>query len=106
MDLKYLPILAVLCSLFGAKGENVLIIHPLYSGSHVLTLLSVAEQLAENGHNVDIIRWKDLHTFPKVISPRINITTLAMENSEGRWSFLTQEKSAAFKVVSLKNDFL
>jgi len=81
-----------------ATGENVLIIHPIYSGSHILTLLAVAEKLTQNGHFVDIIRWKDMHTFPKVSNPKINITTLAMNNSDGNWSLLTKEKEAAFKV--------
>lgn len=79
-------------------GANILIIHPLYSGSHVLTLRSVAESLTARGHHVHVVRWKDLHTFPAIRNANITESLLAMSNEEGRWKFLTQEKHAAFKV--------
>ena len=36
-------------------GDNYLILHPFYSGSHVLTLHHVAEALVTRGHKVKII---------------------------------------------------
>ncbi len=82
----------------GAMGANILIIHPLYSGSHVLTLRSVAESLTTRGHNVHIVRWKDMHYFPAVKNANISESLLAMNNEDGRWHFLTRDKHAAFKV--------
>lgn len=80
---------------FGAK---ILILHPIYSGSHVLTLRSVAESLSQRGHQIHIVRWKDQHSFPATSSFNITTTTLAMDNSHGKWNFLTKEKRAAFTV--------
>jgi len=80
------------------SGSKILILHPLYSGSHVLTLRNVAESLAARGHSIHIVRWKDAHVFPAESNDNISTTTLAMDNSNGRYHFLTKEKRAAFQV--------
>ncbi len=81
-----------------AAGSKILILHPLYSGSHVLTMRSVAEALAQRGHYIHIVRWKDAHVFPAQNNSNITVTTLAMDNSQGQYAYLTKEKRAAFQV--------
>ena len=51
---KYLIVILVLiyCSTNFVHGDNFLILHPFYSGSHVLTLHHVAESLVSRGHKV------------------------------------------------------
>ena len=78
--------------------EKILIIHPIYSGSHVLTLSTVAEAMTQRGHQVRVVRWKDNHGAYPAKSPNISSTTLAMDNSQGFYPFLTQEKQATFEV--------
>ena len=85
--------------------SKILILHPLYSGSHVLTLRSLAESLAQRGHQIHIIKWKDAHMFPAQNNANITVTTLAMDNSQGQHAYLTQEKRAAFQVKKTMNIF-
>ena len=49
---------AAICSLLltPAVGINVLILHPVYAGSHELTLRVLGEQMVARGHNVTQIR--------------------------------------------------
>jgi hypothetical protein len=97
-------VIFILCYILDLTScGKILIIHPLYSGSHVLTLRSVAETLTKHGHQIHIIRWRDAHVFPIVNNPNITVTTLAMDNSHGQFAYLTQEKQAAFQVSKHKN---
>ena len=80
--------------------EKILIIHPIYSGSHVLTLSTVAEALTLRGHQVRVVRWKDSHGAYPAQNANISSTTLAMDNSQGFYPFLTQEKQATFEVCN------
>ena len=38
------------------NGDNFLLLHPWYSGSHVLTLHAVTERLISRGHQVTTVR--------------------------------------------------
>ena len=49
--LLWLPLVAL-----GSQKEHFLILHPFYSGSHVLTLHAVAEKLVKRGHKVTTVR--------------------------------------------------
>ncbi len=41
----------------GNRSEHYLVLHPFYSGSHVLTLHAVAEELVNRGHRVTTVRY-------------------------------------------------
>ena len=105
LHLRLQQLLLLLCVVTElASCGKILILHPLYSGSHVLTLSSVAEALTQRGHTVHVVRWKDAHIFPAQNNPNITTTTLAMDNSNGLHAFLSHEKQAAFQVrLSLIN---
>ena len=51
------PVVILMSFLYSTHvhGDNYLISHPFYSGSHVLTLHHVAEALVSRGHKVCII---------------------------------------------------
>lgn len=49
-------LLLLLALLSAADAINVLILHPLYSGSHERTLRMFGEQMVERGHSVTQIR--------------------------------------------------
>lgn len=91
------------CAIENSYAGKLLIVHPMYTGSHVLTLRTVAESLTKRGHQVHIVRWRDEHYFPTVNNPNITETLLSVDNSDGKWTFLTKEKNAAFKVKPSKN---
>jgi hypothetical protein len=92
--------LQLLLQCLWSSGARILIVHPLYSGSHVLTLRSVAESLTQRGHHVHVLRWRDMHSFPAVNNINITETLLSMNNEYGYWKFLSQERHAAFKVLT------
>jgi len=85
------------------EGSKILILNPVHSGSQVLTLKILAESLSRRGHQVDIIKWKDAQTslsdiYNSKMDNNISLTTLALDNSNGRFFVLTQEKEASFSV--------
>lgn len=86
------------CGVEFSEAGKILIVHPMYTGSHVLTLRTVAESLTKRGHQIHIVRWRDEHYFPTVKNPNITETLLSVDNEDGQWTFLTKEKLAAFKV--------
>ena len=45
-----------------------LILHPVYSGSHVLTVHEISRELIKRGHDVLTIRYKDTHGLKLRIS--------------------------------------
>ena len=51
--MKYIVIINIILNVIDyGYGDNYLIMHPFYSGSHVLTLHHVAEALIKRGHKV------------------------------------------------------
>lgn len=101
MELRIFPLQFFLFYFYEMSfGANILILHPIYSGSHVLTLSSVAESLSQRGHQIHIVRWKDQHSFSATSNVNITVTMLAMDNSLGKWTYLTKEKRAAFMVLN------
>ena len=52
---------SVITSIVNVQGANLdnnnfLLLHPWYSGSHVLTLHALTERLVARGHNVTTVR--------------------------------------------------
>jgi hypothetical protein len=40
----------------GVSSLNILVVHPLYAGSHVLTLHTLSKELLANGHKVSTFK--------------------------------------------------
>ncbi len=64
-------LLAIFIAVVTSKcaADNILVLHPFYAGSHVLTLHSVSEQLIKRGHSVTTVRYgqKIIKLFPRLI---------------------------------------
>ena len=113
----------LLCMTQLVNCYNFLILHPIYSGSHVLTLHQVALELVKRGHNVLTIRYKDTHDLqlkrPNHESrnndgPHADNTNnknvmsggsfreiqLTLNNSAGNIPYVTMEEEAKFKIPS------
>lgn len=44
-----------------SDGANILILHPIYAGSHEVVLRDMGLQLVKRGHSVTQLRWKSSH---------------------------------------------
>ena len=99
-------------------GYKFLILHPIYSGSHVLTLHHVTRELVKHGHDVVTIRYQDIHDL-KLKNPhqaesneskkgpvhRMTQGTFreiqrTLNNSEGNIPYVTKEEEAKFVIPS------
>ena len=79
--------------------EHYLLLHPFYSGSHVLTLHSVSEELVKRGHKVTTVRFADQHNFTlKPLGSSHTEILLHVDNSNGSLPFLTKEAEAKFEM--------
>jgi len=79
--------------------DKFLIMHPFYSGSHVLTLHHVAEALVNRGHQVVTLRLQDSHQFKlKDLGSSHREILLAMNNTDGSIPLLSQEAEGKFRM--------
>ena len=89
-------VLTLMLSTFG-QCDKYLILHPFYSGSHVLTLHHVAKALVERGHQVVTLRFLDTHQFKlKDLGPAHREIVLALDNQDGHLPFVSVEKRGKF----------
>ena len=97
MNLHLLSIVLALLLIGGCQGDKYLILHPFYSGSHVLTLHHVAQALVNRGHQVVTVRFQDSHQFQlKDLGPNHRQILLALDNQEGHLPFVSVEKQGKF----------
>jgi len=90
-------LVAVLISLM--RGANILILHPLYAGSHDLVLRLVGDRLVSRGHTVTQIRYEgsnmryDFNTNVTVVTLNINKTDYPCRyiNDRGQFDFQTRD---------------
>ena len=61
LQLRVIRLLLGVLALFlkGGHCDNILVLHPFYAGSHVLTLHAVTKQLVSRGHSVTTVRYED-----------------------------------------------
>lgn len=71
------------------EGANVLILHPIYAGSHELTLRKFGEKLVERGHRVTQLRWRSSKTRP--VSSSVEVITLSPDNHDLRYPYMNQD---------------
>ena len=97
-----------------------LILHPVYSGSHVLTVHKISRELIKRGHDVLTIRYKDTHglklrtsndgnqnykddeentfRYDRHVSGVFREYEMSLNNSNGDIPFLTAEEDARFEI--------
>lgn len=93
-------------------NKTFLVLHPLYTGSHVLTLHQITKELIARGHRVVTVRFRDVHNFTLTVdnhqgamgegSRRNNFEDILMsvDNSDGSLPYLSQEAEAKFSLPS------
>ena len=102
-------------------GFKFLVLHPVYSGSHVLTVHHISRELVNRGHDVLTIRYKDTHdlkledTKSSKDSGRVKDTEVtdksksvgllreylfSLNNSDGSIPYVTVEEEAKFEIPS------
>ena len=101
-------------------GFKFLILHPVYSGSHVLTVHHISRELVNRGHEVLTIRYKDTHQLqledPDAKNEMVDKDDkesnkdenkgkfreylLSLNNSEGKIPYVTVEEDAKFVIPS------
>jgi len=84
----------------GASSLKVLIVHPLYAGSHVLTLQSVTEELLAHGHAVTTFKFRDVALPPlrTMAHPNFTLVERSVNNSRGDLPFVTAGEEAQFRL--------
>lgn len=89
----------VLCGV--CESANILVLHPMYAASHVLTLRALATALVEQGHQVVVIRWKDDHNLSPAQHQNITEHVLAINNTDGTIPHLSVSENASFVIPEM-----
>ena len=79
---------------------NVLFLHPMYAGSHVLTLQSVTKELLDRSHHVTTVKFTDssLPTLTTANHANFSLVELTVNNSLGELPFVTFGEEAEFRL--------
>jgi len=79
---------------------NILFLHPMYAGSHVLTLQSVTKELLDKGHHVTTVKFADssLPTLMTANHANFSLIELTVNNSQGDLPFVTYGEEAEFRL--------
>ena len=62
---------------------NVLVLHPFYAGSHVLSLHEVSKELLARGHTVTTVKFHEDKLPPLASHPNLTVIDLFLNNSDG-----------------------
>ena len=62
---------------------SVLVLHPYYAGSHVLSLHAVSKELLARGHMVTTVKFHEEKLPPLDHHPNLTVINLFLNNSNG-----------------------
>ena len=62
---------------------SVLVLHPFYAGSHVLSLHTVTKELLDRGHQVTTVKFHEDKLPPLSLHPNLTVIDLFLNNSNG-----------------------
>jgi len=84
--------------LTGASCLNILVVHPLYAGSHVLTLHTLSKHLIGKGHQVTTFKYTDdkLPNLDYRASHRV--IERSFNNTDENFPFVTPGEKAQFRL--------
>ncbi|CAL4090222.1 unnamed protein product, partial [Meganyctiphanes norvegica] len=68
---------------------KVLILHPIYAGSHELTLRNLGESLVERGWSVTQVRWRSTKT--REVNSKVEVITLSPDNRDRRYPYMSED---------------
>ena len=61
-------------------GARILILHPIYAGSHELGIRRIGEFLSKKGHSVTQLRWN--YEGAEKVNSSVDVITANLNNSE------------------------
>ena len=95
-NLRYQVLHQILLAVM-VNSDNFLVLHPFYTGSHVLTLHTVTEQLILRGHKVTTVRYADFNGL-ELAPMGANHTEiiLYLNNSDGSIPWTTRGEQGVF----------
>ncbi|XP_023346393.1 UDP-glucuronosyltransferase 2C1 isoform X2 [Eurytemora carolleeae] len=64
-----------------AKGSNILVLHPLYAGSHELVLRIIGDELVRRGHNVTQVRFLQTNSQNN-LDTRVHVITVPIDGKK------------------------
>ena len=79
-------------------GLNVLVVHPFYAGSHVLSLHCVTQELLARGHSVTTIKFHEDKLPPLPSHQNFTVLDLYLNNSGGELGFVEQSEFAQYRL--------
>ncbi|XP_069186025.1 UDP-glucuronosyltransferase 2B1 isoform X2 [Procambarus clarkii] len=68
------------------QGAKILVLHPIYAGSHELTLRRFGEELVKRGHQVTQVRWRSSKT--REVNSTVEVITLSPDNRDLRYPYM------------------
>eukprot|EP00090_Calanus_glacialis_P014256 TRINITY_DN23000_c0_g1_i1.p1 TRINITY_DN23000_c0_g1~~TRINITY_DN23000_c0_g1_i1.p1 ORF type:complete len:522 (-),score=113.84 TRINITY_DN23000_c0_g1_i1:92-1657(-) len=89
---------ALLLEALGVQGLNVLVVHPYYAGSHVLSLHSVSQKLLSRGHSVTTIKFFEDKLPPLPDHDNFTLIEMYLNNSQGELGFLERSEFAQYRL--------
>ena len=81
MDCFQLVAFVLFLEVCSIDGSNILIIHPLYTGSHVVALQSFGDFMMSRGHNVTVIRFQNVADAQ--VKSNITVVGLKLKSKHG-----------------------
>jgi len=82
----------------GVLSLNILVVHPIYAGSHVLTIHTLSKELIARGHSVTTFKYKD-NKLPNLdYGPRHTMIQRSLNNTGHRFPFVTKGEEAQFRL--------
>ena len=79
------------CVLSGVEGANILILHPVYSGSHTIVLRQFGDYLVSRGHHVTQVKFRQSNSNSDPHS-KVDVLNLAVKDpSRQCWNFINAD---------------
>ena len=87
----------VLALLAPTQPLSLLVLHPVLSGSHVLSMHAITKQMLSRGHSVTIVKFHERKLPPITSHSNLTLIDLSVDNSEGNLDFVEKTKNGEFR---------
>ena len=77
---------------------SVLVLHPFYAGSHVLSLHAVSKALLAKGHTVTTVKFHEDKLPPLASHPNFTVINLFLNNSAGELPCVEQTEEGQYRL--------
>ena len=77
---------------------SVLVLHPFYAGSHVLSLHAVSKELLARGHTVTTVKFHEDKLPPLALHPNLTVIDLFLNNSKGELPCVERTEQGQYRL--------